>query len=64
MREKFLSENRKGRDYTGRPRRRWKDNIRMDLMEIEWKVMDWIQLAQNRDQWQGLMSTITKHRIS
>jgi hypothetical protein len=33
----------------GRPRRRWVDNIKMDLGEIEWDGMDWIELAQNSD---------------
>jgi hypothetical protein len=36
----------------GRPRRRWVDNIKMDLREIGWD-MDWIDLAQNRDQWRA-----------
>jgi hypothetical protein len=34
----------------GRPRRRWEDNIKMDLREIGWAGMDWIHLAQDRDQ--------------
>jgi hypothetical protein len=34
----------------GRPSRRWEDDIKMDLREIGWKVMDWIQLAQDGDQ--------------
>jgi hypothetical protein len=35
----------------GRPRRRWEDNIRMDLQEVGYGVMDWIELAQDRDRW-------------
>jgi hypothetical protein len=35
----------------GKPRRRWVDNIKMDLREIGWNGMDWIDLAQDRDQW-------------
>jgi hypothetical protein len=34
-----------------RPRRRWVDNIKMDLREVEWGGIDWIDLAQDRDQW-------------
>jgi hypothetical protein len=40
-----------GKRPLGRPRRRWVDNIKMDHREIEWDVMDWIDLAQDRDQW-------------
>jgi hypothetical protein len=39
-----------GRRPLGRPRRRWVDNIKMDLREIGWDCIDWIDLAQNRDQ--------------
>jgi hypothetical protein len=42
----------------GRPRRRWVDNIKMDLREIGWDSMDWIDLAQARDQWRVLENTI------
>jgi hypothetical protein len=45
----------KGKRPLGRPRRRWEDNIKMDLREIGWGGMDWIDLAQNRDQWVGLL---------
>jgi hypothetical protein len=37
-----------------RPRRRWLDNIKMDLREIRWSGMDWIDLVQVRDQWRAL----------
>jgi hypothetical protein len=43
-----------GKRPLGRPRRRWLDNIKMDLREIEWDGMDWIDLAQNRDQWRAV----------
>jgi hypothetical protein len=39
----------KGRRPLGRPRRRWVDNIRMDLLEVGWGDVDWIGLAQDRD---------------
>jgi hypothetical protein len=38
----------------GRPRHRWEDNIKMDVREIGWGVMDWIDLAQDRDRWRAL----------
>jgi hypothetical protein len=41
-----------------RPRRRWVANIKMDLREIGWDGMDWIDLAQNRDQWRALVNTV------
>jgi hypothetical protein len=41
----------------GRPRRRWVDNIRIDLREIGWVGMDRIDLAQDRDQWRALVNT-------
>jgi hypothetical protein len=43
-----------GKRPLGRPRRRWVDNIKMDLREIGWDGMDWIDLAQDRDQWNFL----------
>jgi hypothetical protein len=42
----------------GRPRRCWVDNIKMDLRETGWGGMDWIELAQDRDQWGALVNTI------
>jgi hypothetical protein len=42
----------------GRPRHRWEDNIRMDLREKGWGCMDWIDLAQYRDQWRALVNTV------
>jgi hypothetical protein len=46
-----------------RPRRRWEDNIRMDLREIGWRGMDWIDLAQDRDQWRAFVSTVMNLRV-
>jgi hypothetical protein len=42
----------------GRPRRRWVDNIKIDLGEIGWGGMDWIDLAHDRDQWRALVNTV------
>jgi hypothetical protein len=44
-----------GKRPLGRPRRRWEDNINMDLQEVGCGVMDWIELAQDRDRWQALV---------
>ena len=48
----------------GRPRRRWKDNIKMDLQEVEGGCEDWLELAQDRDRWRALVSTVTNFRGS
>jgi hypothetical protein len=42
---------------------RWVDNINMDLGEIEWDGMRWIDLAQDRNQWRGLVNTVTNLRV-
>jgi hypothetical protein len=47
----------------GRPRRRWEDGIRMDLREIGWESVDWIQLAQNRDQCQAVVNMVMNLRV-
>jgi hypothetical protein len=47
-----------GKRPLGRPRRRWVDNIKMDLREIGWNGMDWIKLAQDKDQWRALVNTV------
>jgi hypothetical protein len=52
-----------GRRPLGRPRRRWVDNIKMDLGGIGWDDMDWIDLAQDRDQWRALVNTVIKLRV-
>jgi hypothetical protein len=42
----------------GRPRRRWKDNIKMDLRETGFGDVEWIHLAQDRDKWWALVNTV------
>jgi hypothetical protein len=42
----------------GRPRRRWVDNIRMDLGEVGWSDVDWIGLAQDRNRWRALVNSV------
>jgi len=52
-----------GKRPLGRPRRRWVDNIRMDLQEVGYGYMDWIALAQDRDRWQTLVSAVMNLRV-
>jgi hypothetical protein len=52
-----------GKRPLGRPRRRWEDNIKMDLREIGWGGMDWIDLAQDRDQRRALVYTVMNLRV-
>jgi hypothetical protein len=52
-----------GKRPLGRRRCRWVDNIKMDLREIEWGGMDWIDLAQDRDQWRVLVNTVMNLRV-
>jgi hypothetical protein len=52
-----------GRRPLGRLRRRWEDNIKMDLREIVFGDMDWIHLAQDRDRWRALVSTVMNLRV-
>jgi len=47
----------------GRPRRRWVDNIRMDIQEVVCGYMDWIGLAQDRDRWRTLVSEVMNLRV-
>jgi hypothetical protein len=55
---KVLVGKPEGKGPVGRPRRRWEDNIKMDLREIECGGMDWIELAQDRDRWRALVGTV------
>jgi len=52
-----------GRRLLGRPRRRWVDNIRMDLQEVRCGFMDWIKLAQDGDDWRTLVSALMNLRV-
>jgi len=52
-----------GRIPPGRPRRRWVDNIRMDLREVGCGYMDWIGLAQDRNRWRRLVSAVMNLRV-
>jgi hypothetical protein len=52
-----------GRRPLGRPRLRWVDNIKMDLREVGWDGVDWIDTAQDRDQWRALVNTVLNLRV-
>ena len=52
-----------GRRPLGRPRRRWVDNIRMDLQEMGCGYVDWIGLAQDRDSWRTFVSAVMNLRV-
>jgi hypothetical protein len=60
---KVLMGKPEGKRPLGRPRRRWEDGIRMDLREIVWGSVEWIQLAQDRDRWRALVSTVMNLRV-
>jgi hypothetical protein len=53
--EENLVGKPEGKRPLGRPRRRWEDNINMDLQEVGCGEMDWIELAQDRDRWRALL---------
>jgi hypothetical protein len=56
----ILVEKSEGKRSMRRPRRRWVDNIKMDLKEIGWDGVDLIDMVQDRDQWMALVNTVLK----
>ena len=60
---RFLLGKPEGKRPLGRPRRRWVDNIRMDLQEVGCVYMDWIGLAQDTDRWRTLVSAVMNLRV-
>jgi hypothetical protein len=52
-----------GKRPLGRTRRRWVDNIRMDLGEVGWGDVDWIDLAQDRNRWKALVNSVLNLRV-
>jgi hypothetical protein len=52
-----------GKRPLGRTRRRWEDNIKMDLQEVGCRCMDWIELAQDRDRWRALVNAVMNLRF-
>jgi hypothetical protein len=53
-----------GKSQSGRPRRRWEDNIKIDHKVVGLRSMDWIHLAQDRDRWQALVNAVMDFRAS
>ena len=60
---KVLVGKREGKRPLERPRRRWEDNIKMDLEEVGRGCGDWMELAQDRDRWLALVSTVMNFRV-
>jgi hypothetical protein len=58
-----LAGKSEGKRPLGRPRRRWVNNIKMDLREIGWGGLDWIDLAEDGDQWRALVNTVMNLRV-
>jgi hypothetical protein len=52
-----------GKRPLGRPRRRWVDNIKMDLREVGWDGRDWIHLAQDSDRWRAHVNAVMNLRV-
>ena len=52
-----------GKRPLGIPGRRWEDNIKMDLQEVGWGGMDWIDLAQDRDSWRAVVNEVMNLRV-
>jgi hypothetical protein len=60
---RILVGNPEGKRPLGRPRHRWVGNIKMDLREIGWDGGDWIDLAQDMDQWRALVKPVMNLRV-
>ena len=52
-----------GKPDSKRPRRRWEDNIKMDLQEVGCGIMDWIEMAQDLDRWRELVNAVMNLRV-
>jgi hypothetical protein len=63
MHVRYWWKKSEGKRPLGRSRRKWMDNIKMDLREIEWNGVDWIDMAQDRDQGSALVNTVLKLRV-
>jgi hypothetical protein len=61
---RFLAGKTEGQRTLGRPRRRWEDNMKMDLQEVKGgSGGDWMELAQDRESWRALVSTVVSFRL-
>jgi hypothetical protein len=61
--QRVLVGKPEGKMLLGRPRRRWEDNIKMNLQEVGGVRGDWIELAQDRDRWRALVGTVRDFRV-
>jgi hypothetical protein len=59
----YLVGKSEGKRPLGRPRHRWEGNMRMDLREIWWEVVNWMHLVQDRDHWRGLVITVMNFQV-
>jgi hypothetical protein len=60
---RILVGKSEGNRPLGRPRRRWVADIKIDLRGIRWSDVDWIGMAQDRDQWRALVNTVMNLRV-
>jgi hypothetical protein len=60
---RLLVEKPEGKRPLGRPRRRWVDNIRMDLEEVGWGNVDWIGVVQDRNRWRAVVNWVLNLRL-
>jgi hypothetical protein len=60
---RILVGRAEGRRPLGRNRRRWEDNIKMDLQEVGWEGLDWIDMAQDRDRWRAVVNAVMNLRV-
>ena len=60
---RVLTGKPEGKRPLGRPRRRWEDNIKMDLQEVGWGFGNWMELAQDMDRWRAFASTVMNLRV-
>jgi hypothetical protein len=58
-----LVRRSEGKRTLGRPRRRWEDNIKLDLQEVGGSHGDWMELAQDREKWRALVGTVRDFRV-
>jgi hypothetical protein len=64
MHTEFWTGKSEGNRPLGKPRRRWEDNIKIDLIEIGWGGIDWIHLTQDKEQWWALVNMLMTLRVS
>jgi len=62
--KQFWWRHLRERGPLGRPRRRWEENMKMDLQEVGCGYMDWIELVQDRESWRALLSAVMNVRVS